>query len=197
MTNCFYAFEGIDGCGKTTLINALQKRLVEKSFYFTKEPCGTNFNPHIKELLCTTILEHDYIAQYLLFAAERSYHIKTIINPFLQNNYSVISDRFFYSSLVYQGMNVDENFIHFVYENSNHGLIINKIFYCKISSDIALERIKKRNINDTFDQYYEDKLCLLSSRYDMLFENNTKVIVLDMIQPLELLVKRVIQEIVY
>lgn len=194
MKNKFYVFEGIDGSGKTTLINILKEKLINKRFFFTKEPCGTNFNHHMKELLHKVVLKNDYISQYLLFAAERSFHIKTIINEHLNNNYNVISDRFFHSSLVYQGLTVDENFIDLVYKNSNHGISINKIFFCNICPDIALKRIQERNVNDILDNYFKDKLYLLSKRYNNLFHNNSSVVFLDMTLPIDILIGKVLKE---
>lgn len=194
MKNYFYVFEGIDGCGKTTLINSLKIRLAGKSFFFTKEPFGTQFNPNIKPLLYEAISHNDYISQYLLFAAERSYHIKTVINKHLNDNFNVISDRFFYSSLVYQGIHVDEDFIKSVYNNSSHGIKVKKIFFCRIPYEIALERINKRNINDTLDNYYKAKLSLLSDRYNRLFKNNPLVVTLDMTLSLEELIEKVMME---
>ncbi len=194
MENFFYVFEGIDGSGKTTLIDQLKKKLSNKNVYFTKEPFGTKLNTSFKELLYQVGSEEDYISQYLLFAAARSYHIKTVINPNLKNNYHVISDRFFYSSLVYQGMKIDENFIKLVYENSNYGVKVKKIFFCKISFNIAFQRIEKRNINDNLDNLYKSKLSLLAKRYDELFENDPSVVILDMNLPINILVEKVLEE---
>jgi dTMP kinase len=195
MKNYFYVFEGIDGSGKTTLINALKLKLFKKPFYFTQEPFGNDFSVGLKDLLFKASSQNDYICQYLLFAAARSYHIKTIINTNLKNNYHVISDRFFYSSLVYQGLNIDENFIRLVYENSNYGVTVKKVFFCKIPYQIALERIEKRNINDLLDDIYKSELSLLAERYDMLFQNDPLVVVLDMNLPIEVLIEKVLAEI--
>lgn len=195
MKNYFYVFEGIDGSGKTTLINALKVRLFEKRFCFTQEPFGNDFSISLKDLLSKARSQDDYICQYLLFAAARAYHIKTIINPNLKNNYHVISDRFFYSSLVYQGSKIDENFIKLVYENSNYGVAVKKVFFCKIPYQIALDRIEKRNINDVLDDFYKSELSLLAERYDTLFQNNSLVVVLDMNLPVEILVEKVLAEI--
>ncbi len=196
MKNYFYVFEGIDGCGKSTLIDVLKKKLFDRQFLFTKEPFGTSFNKNIKQLLYEAIDRNDHMCQYLLFAAERAYHIKNIINPYLKKGFNVISDRFIYSSIVYQGMNINENFIKLVYKNSNDNLKIKKIFFCKIPYKIALERIKLRNINDVFDSYYEDKLSLLELRYDLLFKNNNQVVVLDMTLPIELLLDIVMSNLI-
>jgi dTMP kinase len=196
MKNCFYIFEGIDGSGKTSLINELKKKLNEKHFYFTKEPCGTIFAPYIKELINLTLQNNDYISQYLLFAAERSYHIKNIIIPKLNEGFNVISDRFFYSSLVYQGININSKIIETIYLMTNYNIIINKIFFCKISAENALQRIEKRNYNDNLDNHYKDKLFLLEKQYNKIFQDNNLVITLDMTLPIQELIKIVIKEII-
>jgi dTMP kinase len=194
MKNYLYVFEGIDGSGKTTLINALKKKLGEKSFCFTQEPFGNSFDVSLKDLLGKALLGEDYIAQYLLFAAARSYHIKTVINPNLQNNLHVISDRFFYSSLVYQGTRIDENFIKLVYENSNYGVTVRKVFFCKISYEIALQRMNKRKNNNALDDFYKNELVVLASRYDRLFQNDPLAVVLDMTLPIDVLVEKVMEQ---
>ena len=95
---------------------------------------------------------------------------------------------------MYQGINIDENFMQLVYDKSNYGVEVNKIFFCKIDYKIALERIKQRNINDELDNHYQDKLALLASRYDFLFEKNTLVVILDMTKPVELLIEQILLE---
>lgn len=191
MKNCFYVFEGIDGSGKTTLIDALKKQLIEKSFYFTKEPFGTMFSFNIKSLLYEAISKNDYVSEYLLFAAARAHHIKTVILPYLNSNYHVITDRFFYSSMVYQGMHLDESFIDLVYKNSNYGLNVDKIFFCKISPEIALQRMERRNSDDVLDNHYKTKLSVLANRYNQLFKDNPSVVTLDMSLPINVLIEQI------
>jgi dTMP kinase len=195
MKNNFYIFEGIDGCGKTSLIDALKEKVSEKNFYFTREPFGTDLKIQLKDLLHKTIDKNDYLTQYLLFATERSYHIKNIILPKLKEGVTVISDRFFYSSLAYQGMNIDEEIIQSIYDKTNQGITIKKIFFCTMSHNIALQRIEKRNLNDPLDEYFKNQLLLLSQRYQAIFSSLDNVIYLDMNLPIPLLIEKVLKEI--
>ena len=79
--NCSYlAFEGIDGSGKTTLINELSKKLTESNvdFKIVREPGGSKLGEGIRELL----LSHDYnvepTSEALLMSASRAQLIQEI-----------------------------------------------------------------------------------------------------------------------
>ncbi|MEM4571164.1 MAG: dTMP kinase, partial [Nanopusillaceae archaeon] len=101
----FIVIEGIDGCGKTRVIEELKKRLEEKGnkVFLTKEP----FDNRIKELIKSIIKEehpkNKYFGLFLacLFAADRYLH-QIEIEDKLNQNFIIISDRYYYSSFSYQ-----------------------------------------------------------------------------------------------
>ncbi len=194
--NKFFIFEGIDGSGKTSLIQKLKEYLPEELFFFTKEPCGTDIASEIEEILCKTTEKNDYLSQYLAFAMERSYHIKNYVLPSLKIK-NVISDRFFYSSLGYHGNYLDTDIIKKIYYLTNHNIIVDIIFYCKIDPKIAIERIEKRKDNNFLDYAYAKKLEYISNTFDHLFnkKNPEKIVILDMTHPVEILAQKVIQKI--
>ena len=108
--NCSYlAFEGIDGSGKTTLINELSNKLTESNVYFiiVREPGGSKLGEGIRELL----LSHDYnvepTSEALLMSASRAQLIQEIVKPAINNGQLVITDRSAYSSVAYQGVGRD------------------------------------------------------------------------------------------
>ena len=108
--NCSYlAFEGIDGSGKTTLINELSNKLTESNvdFKIVREPGGSKLGEGIRELL----LSHDYnvepTSEALLMSASRAQLIKEIVKPAINNGQLVITDRSAYSSVAYQGVGRD------------------------------------------------------------------------------------------
>jgi dTMP kinase len=108
--NCSYlAFEGIDGSGKTTLINELSKKLTESNvdFKIVREPGGSKLGEGIRELL----LSHDYnvepTSEALLMSASRAQLIQEIVKPAINNGQLVITDRSAYSSVAYQGVGRD------------------------------------------------------------------------------------------
>ena len=103
--NCDYvAFEGIDGSGKTSIIEQLSKILDEKKIEnkIVREPGGTKVGEGIRELL----LSHDYkvspLTEALLFCAQRSQLVNELIKPSIQNGIKILSDRSAYSSVAYQ-----------------------------------------------------------------------------------------------
>ena len=108
--NCSYlAFEGIDGSGKTTLIDELSKKLTESNvdFNIVREPGGSKLGEGIRELL----LSHDYnvepTSEALLMSASRAQLIEEIVKPAINNGQLVITDRSAYSSVAYQGVGRD------------------------------------------------------------------------------------------
>ena len=179
MKGQFYTFEGIDGSGKTTLIEYLKKKCSHKKHYWTREPYGTSLERPIKDILQQATAYNDPLTQYLAFAMERSFHIKNTIIPELEKGRTVISDRFFYSSLAYQGLTINPDIITAIYNNTNHNITINNIFYCKIKPEKALARMQKRGKN-FLDTYFEEKAHTLAKRYDTLFQDKKNVITIDM-----------------
>ena len=108
--NCSYlAFEGIDGSGKTTLIDELSKKLTESNvnFNIVREPGGSKLGEGIRELL----LSHDYnvepTSEALLMSASRAQLIQEIVKPAINDGQVVITDRSAYSSVAYQGVGRD------------------------------------------------------------------------------------------
>jgi dTMP kinase len=104
----FIAFEGGDGCGKSTVSKWLAKELAKKkiSVIWTREPGGINcpVSEKIRELLKNPENNICNEAEALLFAASRAQHVKKLILPNLEKGINVISDRFVFSSYIYQGI---------------------------------------------------------------------------------------------
>ena len=91
--------EGIDGTGKSTLIEGLKTELADLNPVFTREPgsswIGGAVRRGIKE-------EINPIAEALLFVADHAVHVNTVIRPALREKKLVISDRYSDSRYVYQ-----------------------------------------------------------------------------------------------
>lgn len=101
----FLVFEGLDGSGKSTLMNSLEKHLADKRLPVvrTREPGGTSLGEELREL----ILRKDGQAptprtELLLYEAIRAQHVDTVIKPHLQKNHWVLCDRFKASSIAFQ-----------------------------------------------------------------------------------------------
>ena len=101
----FVSFEGIDGAGKSTHIDAFAK-LMEASFpqrkvVITREPGGTPLGEQLRHLLLDAPMDLETEA-LLMFAARRE-HLAQVIQPALYAGNIVVSDRFTDASFAYQG----------------------------------------------------------------------------------------------
>ena len=105
MTGLFITFEGGDGSGKTTQINLLAGWLESEghTVVITREPGGTDLGAELRNII---LHREGFIApraEALLYAADRSHHIHTLVRPALQRGEIVVQDRYLDSSVAYQG----------------------------------------------------------------------------------------------
>ena len=110
----FITFEGIDGVGKSTQLDLLQQWLEGRGreVVRTLEPGGTELGKEIRHLLLHRKGDVAPRAEALLYAADRAHHVATKIRPALAEGKVVLGDRYFDSSVAYQGaareLDVDE-----------------------------------------------------------------------------------------
>lgn len=95
----FIVIDGLDGCGKSTLIHNLEK---VRQFYKTFEPGGTEFGQKIRKLVFENHNNISLETEALLMFADRKEHLKTI-QKMLNDGYDVVCDRYVGSSYIYQG----------------------------------------------------------------------------------------------
>ena len=102
----FITFEGIDGSGKTTQIRMLEDFLVSLGFktLVTREPGGTKIGDMIRDILLNPKNKINCArTETLLFQASRAELVSEVIIPGLKSVKIVICDRFFDSTIAYQG----------------------------------------------------------------------------------------------
>ncbi len=100
----FICIEGLDGCGKSTQAKLLVKRLKKNhNAVYTAEPSRGKIGTYIRENYLYGEKRFSIVLEALLFAADRIEHLESEIFPFLDKGFLVISDRYVYSSLAYQG----------------------------------------------------------------------------------------------
>ena len=104
----FITFEGSEGCGKSTQIALLAEKLRQagREPLLIREPGGTPAGESIRHLLQHAPEGENLVpeAELLLFAASRAQLVREKILPALEAGRIVISDRFFDSTTVYQGV---------------------------------------------------------------------------------------------
>ena len=106
MDGKFITFEGSDGCGKSTQANLLYLKLntPNGSCILTREPGGSIGAEEIRNLLVTGKSSRwSSETEILLFTAARRDHMERTIMPAINIGKTVISDRFFDSTRIYQG----------------------------------------------------------------------------------------------
>lgn len=106
MRGKFITFEGCEGSGKSTQLRFLSEYLKETGvdFIMTREPGGSVIAEDIRRI----ILNGDYTemcdeCEALLYAAARMQHLKEVVEPALAAGKLVVCDRYYHSSLAYQG----------------------------------------------------------------------------------------------
>jgi dTMP kinase len=101
----FISFEGIEGSGKSSLIKNLKNYYKNHALdvFFTKEPGGTELGEKIREILLDPTSEIDPSSELFLLMADRVHHVKSKINPNLNENKIVFCDRYIDSTIAYQG----------------------------------------------------------------------------------------------
>ncbi len=105
MTGLFITFEGGDGSGKTTQINLLASWLESEghTVVITREPGAPDLGTELRNII---LHREGFIApraEALLYAADRSHHIHTLVRPALKRGEIVVQDRYLDSSVAYQG----------------------------------------------------------------------------------------------
>ena len=103
----FIVFEGCDGTGKTTMIQRLQHVLEQQGLEVvsTREPGGTPIGERIRDVLLDRRNEAMCMrTEALLYAASRAQIVDQVIEPALADGKAVICQRYFYSSVAYQGV---------------------------------------------------------------------------------------------
>jgi len=109
VSGLFISFEGIDGVGKSTQADLLETWLSEqgKTVVRTLEPGGTDVGVEIRKILLHHKGDLAPRAEAALFAADRAHHVASKIRPALERGEIVITDRYFDSSVAYQGAGRD------------------------------------------------------------------------------------------
>lgn len=109
MSGLFISFEGIDGVGKSTQADLLEAWLTQqnKEVIRTLEPGGTDVGVEIRKILLHHKGDLAPRAEAALFAADRAHHVASKIRPALEQGKIVITDRYFDSSVAYQGAGRD------------------------------------------------------------------------------------------
>ncbi|MFA4924103.1 MAG: dTMP kinase [Ignavibacteriaceae bacterium] len=147
----FITFEGIDFCGKSTQVKLLKEFLERKgkTVKIIREPGGTEISEKIREILLDKKhLNLTIETEILLFSASRAQLVREVIQPYLEKNYFVLSDRFHDSTTAYQGFGREIPLA--TVEQINNLVIGNTVPDLTFFIDIPTEEAEKRKHQNSF-----------------------------------------------
>ncbi len=170
----FIALEGLDGSGSSSQVERLKKNLCGLGFkaHETKEPTNNMIGGLIRGVL-TKQWQIEPEGFQLLFAADRSHHLRHIIIPQLEKGRIIISDRYAFSSIAYGSLELNRAWL----ETINEKFILPDItILLKVAPRVCIERIDNSR---THLELFEDKKKLLKvwQTYEKLAENQKNSIV--------------------
>lgn len=140
----FICVEGLDASGKTTQSKLLVKSLRKKGFdaFYTTEPSKGRIGRLIRRHVLLGENRLSVILEALLFSADRIDHLEHEVMPALKDKKIVVSDRYLYSSLAYQGAaGLD---LRWIEEINKWAVKPDLTIYLDIPPEAVLQRLKRK-----------------------------------------------------
>lgn len=193
--NLFIALEGIDGSGKSTQTKLLKEHLTAQGHkvYTTCEPTDSPIGSLIRNILKGRMkADHRTIAG--LFVADRLDHLLNEVDGIvkkLEEGYTVITDRYCFSSYAYQGTHMDMDWV--IQANSmSAGILRPDInIFIDVAPEISMQRLhNNRNIIELYETH--DNLNQVRAKYFEAFEKlkfDENIFIVDGNRPTELIAK--------
>jgi dTMP kinase len=171
--NYFIAFEGIDGSGKSTQAKLLSERLKKEGHkvYITFEPTDSFIGKIIRDIFKHKI-EADHKTIAALFLADRLDHLQNKTHGILkkmEEGYTVISDRYYFSSYAYHGTHMDIDWV--IRANSLCADLLRPdlTIFIDVPPDTAVQRLSKgRNMIELYESL--DNLHKVKEKYFEAFD---------------------------
>jgi dTMP kinase len=197
MPGRYIAFEGVEGCGKSTHVKRLATHL---DALVTREPGGTGIGTLLREILANTENTHlSPRAEALLMSADRAQHLHELVIPTLEAGRHVISDRSVYSSLAYQGYgrNLDLSELRRINDFAIGSRWPDVVVYLRVDLAAVRQRLEKRD-TDRFEREDDAFFTRVMNGFEELAaQEPDRWLVIDATPPkdeLELIVRRVVTE---
>lgn len=169
----FIVFEGIDGAGKTTQIELLEKSLQEsgRRVYRTAEPTESVTGGLLRDAL-GGITKRTACEMAALFTLDRIFHNVNPVNgieKMLADGVDVICDRYYYSSLAYQGSETDEAWVREINLHCPEIRTPDACIFLDLTPEQSMARI---NGNRVTHEIYEntERLTKVRAQFYRVFE---------------------------
>ena len=166
----FIVIEGLDGSGKSTQIQRLAETLKQRGekVYFTAEPTEFETGAYLRRILSESQEKNMYL-QAALFLADRLEHIthpEFGIKRYLNEGYTVICDRYYYSSFAYQGTATDMNWVMDINLNCQEMLTPDLCIFLDVNPDTCKDRIDR--VREKPELYEKDIQLMREIRQNFL-----------------------------
>ena len=169
----FIVFEGIDGAGKTTQINLLAKYLSEqgRAVYCTAEPTETVSGGLLRDAL-SGVSRRTVCEMAAMFVFDRINHNVNPVNgiqKMLADGFDVICDRYYYSSLAYQGSGTDPEWVSNMNLNCPEIMRPDVCIFLDLTPEQSMARINRgRATQEIYEN--EEKLTQVRNQFYRVFE---------------------------
>ena len=161
MSGLFLSFEGGEAAGKSVQAARLAESLDagRREVLLTREPGGTPFAERIRDvLLHAREVDLTPEAQALLFSAARAQHTRDVIRPALAAGKVVVADRYFDSTLAYQGygLGADLEGLRAMTRFAVGSLVPHRTFLIDVPVAVTLSRLAARSGATRWDRFHGD-----------------------------------------
>ncbi len=185
----FIVFDSLDGAGNSTQVKLLADFLnkIGKRTHVTKEPTSYLIGGLIKSQLT-----HDWKSSaeclQLLFCADRAYHLEKEIIPLLKKGINVISDRYFFSTIAYGNLQIND--LDWLIEINKKFILPDLTFFLKVSPKVCIQRIKKDRFEITLFEK-EKTLKKVWKNYEILAKKFKNVFIINGERQIEKIVEEI------
>ena len=150
----FISVEGIEGCGKSTLVNGLSQYLQEKKieYIITKEPGSTTIGKILRSILLDKKQKIDPLTELTMMFSDRLDHLDKVIKPSLEKGKIVITDRYIDSTYAYQG--AGRGISKILIDNlvrKTEIMLPDRTILLDLDPEVGLKRASSRNELDRFE----------------------------------------------
>ena len=193
----FIVFEGLDGAGKTTQIELLEAHLKQagRTVYRTAEPTESVTGGLLRDAL-SGVSQRTACEMAALFVIDRIFHnVNPVwgIEKLLADGVDVLCDRYYYSSMAYQGSETDPDWVRDMNLKCPEIRRPDVCFFMDLTPEQSMERIRKGRV--TFDIYENlDRLTQVRNRFYRVFEelkDTDRICIVDAARPIEVIHKEI------
>jgi dTMP kinase len=195
-TGLFIVLEGIDGCGKSTQIQCIEKwfHTNQLPYNSTKEPTNSSIGKMIQTSLAKQQIEYSPLVQLLLFTADRFHHVEQM-KKWTQAGIHVVCDRFLDSTFAYQASTSKLREVFEFHEKEVTDILYPDLtFFLDVPVEISLKRVYSRGRTECF----ENEMFLTSVRdryFERIYKHPEKYIVLNGNAPVDVVFSDIVKHI--